>query len=475
MKKPNILIIIIDSLRADHVGCYGYHRNTTPNIDRLAAEGCLFETCITAAPFSPASYASLFSGLYPHQHGVNGDTVRIWPNTFSRLAEKMKANGYSTFAVSNNDFVSAASNAAAGFDVFVDLWRPSSGARIVRRIRRGVNRIIGARLATRLQSNRMQCAAKGDAGETMRLALDCIAKSSSPFFGFVVLMDPHSPYNRRHERFSEPTPTVRRFFRQVNDSKMWAKAMAAHSGLHADDLRTALDCYDSEIWHADDSVGGLVDSLRESGLLDETVVVAAADHGEAFGEHGVWGHGFSLTDALTRVPLVIRCPHYWPAALRSSALVQLHDLHSLCLSLARDGQPQVDVFPACLTRASDAQWTGHDVAFSEFPVQTNTLRFLERLNPNFRAGRWGHGMWAVRSKEWRYIEYGNGDCELYNLCSDPRETASVADVHAGLCMEFHNRLDDHKQGRPSTPHHVEPSPQFEDIILERLRALGYAE
>lgn len=118
-KKPNILIIIIDSMRADHVSCYGYERQTTPHIDRLAAEGCVFVNAFTAAPFSPASYASLFSSLYPHQHGVNGDSVRAWPRSWVRLPEKLPGLGYSTFAISNKDFASRQHNEADGFDSFL--------------------------------------------------------------------------------------------------------------------------------------------------------------------------------------------------------------------------------------------------------------------------------------------------------------------------------------------------------------------
>ena len=119
--QPSVLIVIIDSLRADHVSCYGYRRPTTPNIDRIAAEGCRFQTCITAAPFSPASYASIFSNLFPHEHGVNGDTVRVWPDCLPRLPELMKENGYYTFGVSDNSFVSVETNATRGFDAFVGL------------------------------------------------------------------------------------------------------------------------------------------------------------------------------------------------------------------------------------------------------------------------------------------------------------------------------------------------------------------
>ena len=207
-KKPNILIIVIDSLRADHVSCYGYHRQTTPSIDRLAAEGCLFETASTAAPFSPASYASIFSNLYPHQHGVNGDTVRIWPDSLPRLPEAMRNHGYFTFGVSNNDFVGEAACAAKGLDTFFDMSRTSWRVRQQRRILGVVRRKLGDRVADRLSTNRMQCTVKGNSEASVQAAKTLIARGDRPFFGFIVLMNPHMPYDNRRAVFLPSQSTL---------------------------------------------------------------------------------------------------------------------------------------------------------------------------------------------------------------------------------------------------------------------------
>lgn len=477
MAKPNILMIIVDSLRADHVSCYGYHRETTPNIDRLAAEGCLFEAAITAAPFSPASYASLFSNLYPHQHGVDGDMVRIWPDSFTRLAERMKENAYGTFGISNNDFVGTRCNAATGFDRYVDAWGPSWPLRQHRRAIRAARKYLGERTARWVESNRAQCVVKGDSVKTIRLARDMIrARGDHPFFGFLVLMDPHAPYDRRRREFVPKSKAVPTFFRQVNAGNMWVNAMASGSGPDSTNLRIATDCYDSEIHFADHCIGELLDCLRQQGILDETVVIVAADHGEAFGEHGVWGHGFCLNDCVTRVPLIIRCPEYWAAGQRSPALVQLHDVHELCVSIATDGNPRPDQFRHCLTRASDPLWRGREMVFSEFSVQTQTLKLMAKLNPAMDPGRWAQPMWAVRTGEWRYIEFGNESAELFDLVNDPGETHSVLGEHRTVADNLREQLERHRCDRTA----AEPAPSaagmdVDDVVVQRLRDLGYVE
>lgn len=474
-KQPNILIVVVDSLRADHVSCYGYERTTTPNIDRLASEGCLFETAITAAPFSPASYASMFSNLYPHQHGVNGDTVRIWPSHFRRLAEKMKEAGYQTFGVSNNDFVGSQCNSIQGFDDYIDGWASGWCMRQHRRLLRNVNRFFGSRAARTLEFNRAQCAGKGSSEQSLDVVRRRISHCSRPFFGFAVLMDPHSPYDRGHRRFLPASKAASRFFRSVNESKMWVRCMAARRGPSADDLRIAVDCYDSETHHADQCIGRLLDWMRAQDVLDDTIVVIASDHGEGFGEHGVWGHGFSLHDALTRVPLLVRCPRYWKPGRRSGALVQLHDIHELCLSVAGNGEPDPKTHPNCLTQADDERWAGRAFVFSEFPQQTGTMEMFRKLNPEFVAGNWEHAMWSVRSHDWRYVEYDGGACELYDLNADPAELTSVAPDRPDILREYRARLAEHKADGRLAVDEEEPSEEVDAVVLDRLRALGYVE
>jgi len=474
LSRPNILIVVIDSLRADHVGCYGYRRPTTPNIDRIAAEGCLFETCITAAPFSPASYASMFSNLYPHQHGVNGDTVRVWPDAWPRLPQLMRERGYYTFGVSNNAFVSAEMNATRGFDAFLGLqegWVLRQYNRILGRVRRS----LGYPVANRLEINRLLCKTKGDSRGALRAVAGFMRAATRPFFGFVILMDPHAPYGADRRAFSRSPAHVREFLRRINGREMWPRMMAYRRTLPQETLDAAMDLYDGEVLHADRCLGETYRWLRQAGLLDDTVLAVAADHGEAFGEHGVWGHGFALNDCLTRVPLVLRCPALWPPGARCDALVQLHDLHEMCLNVASYGDPRPREHGNCLTRGSDPSWRGRDFVFSQFPPQAGTLGFFRETNADFRPGTWERDMWAVRSRDWRYVEYDDGAFELYDLRADRNETTSVANDHPAVCREFRDRLAQHRLDRPRDRDSLDPPPEVDEVVLERLRALGYVE
>ncbi len=473
--QPNILLIVVDSMRADHVSSYGYHRDTTPNFHRLADEGCLFETAITAAPFSPASYASIFSNLYPHQHGVNGDTVRVWPDAWPRLPELMKAQGYFTFCASNNSFVTPATNCARGFDWFMEIPRPVGLLRQYNRVIRRIRKHLGDGIANRLSTNRLDCLVKGDSVDTVRQIGRLFEQSDRPFFGFVILMDPHTPYNKCRTEYCGRIPSVRRFLRHRNERTMWAELMAANGRLTDVENGIVRDLYDAEIRHADACVGSLVTSLREKKLLDDTIVAVTSDHGEAFGEHGVWGHGFCLKDCLTRVPLVLRHPRYWSPGTRFPGLVQLHDLHDLCVSVAASGQPRVDDNPNCLTQASDLAWPGRSLVFSEFPRQSKTLRFMHDANPDFSPGVWDLNMWAVRSADWRFIEYSSGEAELYDLRRDPGETTSVHSEHPSVCERLRASLESHRDNVAQVSATTQLPQELEDSVTERLRGLGYIE
>lgn len=474
-KKPNILIIMIDSMRADHVSCYGYERITTPNIDRLAAEGCVFENAFTAAPFSPASYASLFSNMYTSEHGVNGDTVRVWPDGFERLAQKMKAKGYATFGISSNGFVGKATNSTQGFDVFIETyrraWLPRKYGGLVRRIRK----VAGDRVANRLELHHVRWPEMRRSAVTMKRAASLMEKLPSPFFGFIILMDPHSPYDGLRREFCTRDAALKHFLRNINDGRMWVKLMAERGSLTGDELRVALELYDGQILHADRCVGVLWDWMRRIGIADDTLVVVASDHGEAFGECGVWGHGFCLHDCLTRVPLIVRCPRYFEPGTRSVALTQLHDIHELCCSVAEDDGPRPDLHPHCLTQASGAGWKGREFAFSEFPRQSGTLAYMRGLNPGFEPGIWDHDSWSVRSKHWRYTEYGDGTCELYDVGSDRLSTCVDPELHEGVAARLRHELKRFRDAGCAEAPAEEFGALSDPDVQDRLRALGYMD
>lgn len=513
-QRPNILIVCIDSMRADHLPCYGYHRPTAPTIDRLAAEGCVFDNVFSAAPFSPASYASIFSNLYPHQHGVNGDDVRIWPDTWPRLPEKLRELGYRTFCISNNSFVSAELNGARGFDTFVgprNPWLLRQHGRLYKLVRS----VLGESAARLVDFNSLLAREKGDSARAIFDAATLIYDNSKPFFGFIILMDPHALYHPRRTRFSVHRTALRRFLWDINGRQMFARLMADNRPVDPEMRQAAVDLYDAEIFHADAQLGRLTDLLRRDGQLDNTLLAVCADHGEAFGEHGVWGHGFSLHDYMTRVPLILRYPKAFASGSRCDALVQLHHLHDTCLALANGAHTSSEnQAPACannrkdaqdtaqelgdvdtaevddlasllphaqspvphsFTRATDPAWTGCEAVFSEFPLQTGTLRMLRNFNPDFQREEWSVGMWSLRTRDWRYVEYDNGKHELFDLVDDPDATRDVSHAHPQRCVDFAARLAAHREDRTHEPTAPGTSPQVNEAILDRLRALGYID
>ncbi len=464
-------------MRADHVGCYGYHRPTTPHMDQLAREGAMFTQAITAAPFSPASYASIFSNMYPHQHGVNGDSVRVWPDTWTRLPEKMKQLGYHTFCVSNNDFVSETMNGVRGFDDFVGMTPPWL-MRQHDRAYRLVKKFCGEKKARQYDLSRLLWLRKGNSREAMASVSRFIQTSVHPFFGFVILMDPHAPYHPARNEFCSSSGDVSRFMREVNSRIMWPRVMSEQKPLSSANMQTAIDLYDGEILEGDRWIGHIKQQLIDSQILDDTLLMVCADHGEAFGESGVWGHGFSLNEHMTRVPLIMRHPSYIQPGTRSDALVQLHALHDTCLSAA-SGELNVADHPQSLLRVNEPDWQGQEFVFSEFPPQHGTAKMFEQAMPGKVPPRWTSPMRAIRSQRWRLIEYGQHEIELFDLDCDPEELRSVHEMYPAIVEDLRNRLAAHS-GEASTQSQKKsdeqaPDEQLEESVLERLRALGYVD
>jgi len=323
----------------------------------------------------------------------------------------------------------------------------------------------------------VQCAYKGDSRKTVMKAMSLIEENDRPFFGFMILMDPHTPYNKLRRQYCDRSSNVRRFFRMRNCRTMYTELMAAGIGLNDVEMGVVRDIYDSEIQHADACVGQMESWLRMTHRLDDTILIVTADHGEAFGERGVWGHGFCLNDCLTRVPLIMRHPKYWSPETRSKALVQLHDLHQLCTSVSETGDPDLQQYPNCLTQASNASWRGREFVYSEFARQSKTLQFMQGYNPTFNPGLWDYDMWAVRSKDSRYIEYGEAVQEFYDLGHDPLEMTPCTDPAPTVLSTLRHQLRLHRSEATGMPQgkHESTKDNVDDVVNERLRALGYIE
>jgi arylsulfatase A-like enzyme/Flp pilus assembly protein TadD len=243
-KGPNLLLVTIDTLRADHVGAYGAVDAQTPVMDRLAAEGTRFATAISSAPLTLPSHASILTGLYPPRHGVRYNGISRLPPSFDTMTERLRDAGYATGAVIGAYVLAGKFGLDQGFEYYDD--------------------------ETRLQGD----SAQRPASEVTALALDWLERAERPFFLWVHYYDPH-------EGYTPPEPFATRFAGRP---------------------------YDGEIAYADSELGRLVDDLSARGELDRTLVVLTSDHGESLGEHDELTHSYTLYDAVLAVPLIFSGP-----------------------------------------------------------------------------------------------------------------------------------------------------------------------
>ncbi len=288
------------AVRANCLSCYGYERLTTPNIDALADDGIRFENAFSPGPNTVLGHAALFTGLSYH-NGVRtalGSTLRPEVPT---IAETFRDNGYETTCISRNPWISDEYGFTRGFNRTVDLWRHS-------KVKRQVGRIGKA----------FGYGDKG-AGKACELAAGQLTKAGRPQFIFVNMIEAHHPYVPQ-------LPFAVRFAGLRRGFKLWNLAAVATEAT----FRLLEDLYVASITGMDAHIGTLLAKLEEGGVLDDTVVVLCADHGESLGDHGLVSHGLSLYEALIHVPLIVRLPGRG-AGLVLEHLTQLNDvMPSLC-------------------------------------------------------------------------------------------------------------------------------------------------
>ncbi|MGH0032853.1 MAG: sulfatase family protein [Myxococcota bacterium] len=298
--RHNVLLFVIDTLRADALGAYGNPTVETPRIDAFAAEGVLFERAYAPTSWTRASVASILTGQHPDTHGLNQRDEAL-PQEVETLAERLSDAGYATAAIVANPNVGSAYGFDQGWDEYVELYQ-----------RRAKGRVASGELVA-------------DAGRVTRRALRWLDGARSPFFLFVLAIDPHWPYT--------PPPRFDRYGRDYSGPVRDGAGGALAPDLDAADRERIRAYYHGEVSYGDHWFGRLVDGLERRGLADETVVVLTSDHGEEFWEHGQRFHNKALFEESIRVPLILRHPGSLPAGRRVRAPVELVDLVPTLLSL----------------------------------------------------------------------------------------------------------------------------------------------
>jgi arylsulfatase A-like enzyme len=347
--RPNVLIVSIDTLRADHMGCYGYPRPTSPNIDAFAARSTVFEQVASSSTWTLPSMTTLMTGLSMSAHNCDHLGSRLDPS-YTTLAELLRDAGYDTKLVASHLFLGAPYGLQQGF--------------------------------THVDTSVVQEENDITSQDVSALGLEWLRQKSAvhdgvPWMLWLHFFDPHAPY-------------------------------LAHAGVsEAFGVDSDLDRYDGEIAYTDRYVGALLDELGRSPLAQDTIVVLVADHGEEFGEHGNFGHGYALYEECVRVPLILHVPGMQPR--RVVDVVPTVDLLPTLLDLCRvplrhevEGQSVVPLLRA--------QAVPEQVALSE-------VRWM--AGQDLRAARAGCWKWIEGVMREQRVD------ELHDLCSDPREGSEL--------------------------------------------------
>ena len=428
----NILLIVIDTLRADHVSSYGYFRETSPTLDRIAKEGVLFENFYASGIATGPGFTSIVTGRYPTTHKYYITPYNV-PNAYQLdddipvVAEMMWDEGYITVAVDNLiNFRSHMKHFVRGYEYYINPTKTS--------------RWVHHHLTADQANNKVL--------EWLR------HHSYDRFFLFIHYWDPHTPYNQpegyrtvfRHKEGDTSDLNVLRAPAGYDYVPGWGKVneIVYKSG------DRSIDLYDGEILYVDNAVAQVVQTLKDEGILDDTMIIVTSDHGEGLGQHGIWGHA-GLHETIIKVPMIIRYPKAFPKGLRVKEYAQHADIVPTILDVAKikgkyefDGESlrkivdggKIRDFVVSETWGERCIIKGEWKLIVHYPIE---LKVINKIFPPPISKRYAD---VVKTVSQQMVIEDDKGYELYNLRWDPMETINLADRRGDVVKELEELLDE---------------------------------
>ncbi len=466
MGRPNVILITLDTVRADHLSLYGYGRRTTPNLDAFARECVVYREAVSAGDMTLSSHASIFTGLYPSRHNAHPVETREvgYPlgSALPSLPEILEQKGYRTMAVlANYAYLSPYFGLSRGFERYD--------------VRAAVPFLAEARpfyLRARVRNFATRRAAPADFERQTRTAeeinheaftlLEELRNGKAPFFVFLNYMDAHWPY-------LPPAPYDRLYpgkaarFTGSNYSSMNEEVSSSHRDMTPGEHNHLISQYDGALNYLDDQLGKLIARLKELGLLDNTLLIIASDHGESFGERRLFQHGVSVYEDQVHVPLLIRFPQgakAQPPGTSVARPVSLVDLLPTILDVLHYPAPAGIAGRSLLTSAPDE---GRTVFAESYPSS-----LLVQMQPRLkRVER------AAYSGDLKLVSSTAGKRELFDLAKDPRETSNLYTTAGAQAEPLEASLS--AWLRHTVPAATSQTPQADAGAVDRLRSLGYVQ
>ncbi|MEP0847196.1 MAG: sulfatase [Phycisphaerae bacterium] len=427
--RPNVILVTLDTVRADHLSAYGYSRRTSPNLDAFALGATRYEQAMATAPWTVPSHASLFTGKMPFEHGAHSfEVASARENNVSplraeetALAEALQQEGYATGAfVSNIGYLSPWTQLDQGFATYTVEW--------------GYAQRLNRDIRPWLERNRNQ-----------------------PFFLFINYMDAHRPYNASpRPGFLDP-PAVQDQGQLLD--RLIEHVLPGAAPPPPELVQQVIDQYDTAIANLDEQLGVLLGWLRELNVFDNSLIIITSDHGEYFGEHNLVEHSKDVYQPAIRVPLLVKRPRQTEGAVEAELI-----------SLARVPGLVMDCMPPAIAQRRRALFDG--AASAPVMAENSYSRTKDLFDP-----RWGARFNRVRTAiyDWplKFIRSSDGRDELYNLLEDPGELRNLAASHASDAARLRERLERFEAGRTRAPAGGVRAAELSDEQRRILRSLGY--
>lgn len=449
----NVLLVTVDSLRADHVGCYGYERDTTPFLDELAERSHVFENAFSHVCSTRPSFPTILSSSYTLMYGgyENLSTDR------TLIAEVFDDAGYRTGGFHSNAYLNPEFGYGRGFDTYYDsMTDPGMMAQLRQFVKSRLDKdgIVYQTLASAFDTAERQAGANigsayVDADEITDRAIEWLADSSpeTDDFLWVHYMDVHHPYlpPERHQKPFRDEPIDERTAIQLR-----RKFIEDPDEITDDELADIVDLYDAEIRFTDAEIERLIEAAERE--WDDFNTVVTSDHGEEFKEHGEFSHHAKFYDEVLHVPLLFSNGQ---GSGRYDDLVGLIDVSPTLADSAGLDQPDNFYGQSLLDLIEGEPWD-----------RTGILG-------DWTSDPGGPRRFVYRDHEWKYIRHPDGE-ELYDLVDDPAEQSNLIDEHPPVLDEIRQAVDQHEDSIDETQADVE-SVEMDQEVKERLRDLGYKE
>ena len=510
--RPDIVLLVLDTQRLDRLSCYGCAEETSPYLDEFAADSTLFECAVAPAQWTIPSHASMFTGVYPSTHNTV-QSFSVLPDTLPTLAERLRDGGYFTAAFCNNPLVGVVNNGLRrGFLSFLNY----SGLMTSRPNQAGVHRNLYDRyrqvfkglLADAISSMQDVFARsdyllnlsfsplmvplwqtalsfKGNTGKSLNDAARLLIErkdvdEDQPIFSFINLMGVHMPYHPSPKNMEKFAPHMlhskqaQRYLRHFNSDVFgWYAPLSSAT----DDLdKVTLDgMYNAEVATQDELVGAFFNKLRESGRLDQTLVIVCADHGEHLGEKRFVGHSLSLYNELVRVPLIIRDPGSdLPRGTTVEHFVSTRRIFQTALAAADLADETEEALTLAQSSTSDPD---RGTVFAEGVPPRNVVKMLHQRRPleteELGCDQIRRAVWSETHK---LIQTGEKRLELYSAVNDPNEHLNLRDILPERVETLQEQLQTFVSHAGVVVPAREEADGFDDPeVLRRLRDLGYIE